>query len=71
MTAPKPSQLKVGGVRQRLSVPYFSSLEALRAFVREVFADESLTQEEGEFGTRLVVHGAVAATLPLPTAETR
>ncbi|CAM9674566.1 unnamed protein product, partial [Laminaria digitata] len=63
--------LKVGGVRQRLSVPYFSSAEALRAFVREVFSDASLTQEEGDFGTRLVVHGLVAATLPPPTASTR
>lgn len=66
-----PEQLKMGGVRQRLSVPYFSSAEALRAFVREVFSDASLTQEEGDFGTRLVVHGLVAATLPPPTAATR
>lgn len=57
-------QLKVGGVRQRLHVPYFSSADALRAFVREVFADDSLTQEKVEFGTRLIVHGAVAATFP-------
>ncbi|CAN0297105.1 unnamed protein product, partial [Ectocarpus fasciculatus] len=64
-------QLKVGGVRQRLSVPYFSSAEALRAFVREVFADDSIKQEEGEFGTRLVVRGAVAATLPPPSAADR
>lgn len=64
-------QLKVGGVRQRLSVPYFSSAEALRAFVREVFADDSIKQEEGDFGTRLVVHGAVAATLPPPSAKDR
>ncbi|CAN0042796.1 unnamed protein product, partial [Scytosiphon promiscuus] len=62
--------LKVGGVRQRLSVPYFASAEALRAFVREVFADDSIRQEEGEFGTRLVVHGAVAATLPPAGAAT-
>eukprot|EP00903_Cladosiphon_okamuranus_P022320 g20526.t1 len=63
--------LKVGGVRQRLSVPYFSSAEALRSFVREVFADDSIKQEEGDFGTRLVVHGAVAATLPPSGATTR
>ncbi|CBN76100.1 conserved unknown protein [Ectocarpus siliculosus] len=63
--------LKVGGIRQRLSVPYFSSAEALRAFVREVFADDSIKQEEGTFGTRLVVHGAVAATLPPPSAKDR
>ncbi|CAM9705828.1 unnamed protein product, partial [Ectocarpus sp. 12 AP-2014] len=63
--------LKVGGIRQRLSVPYFSSAEALRAFVREVFADDSIKQEQGAFGTRLVVHGAVAATLPPPSAKDR
>lgn len=61
----------MGGVRQRLSVPYFSSAEALRSFVREVFADDSIKQEEGDFGTRLVVHGAVAATLPPSGATTR
>lgn len=61
----------MGGVRQRLSVPYFSSAEALRSFVREVFADDSIKQEEGDFGTRLVVHGAVAATLPPPGATAR
>ncbi|CAN0263384.1 unnamed protein product [Pylaiella littoralis] len=62
--------LKVGGVRQRLSVPYFSTAEALRAFVREVFADESIKYEEGDFGARIVVHGAVAATLPPPSSAT-
>jgi len=64
-------QLKVGGVRQRLTVPYFSSAEALRSFVGEVFAEESIPQEEGDFGTRLVVHGAVAATLPRPASANR
>lgn len=61
----------MGGVRQRLTVPYFSSAEALRSFVGEVFADESVKQEEGEFGTRLVVYGAVAATLPRPGSADR
>lgn len=47
-----------------MTVPYFSSKDVLRDFVGEVFADESVAEEEGDFGTRFLVHGSVAATLP-------
>ncbi|CAM9757697.1 unnamed protein product, partial [Phaeothamnion confervicola] len=48
------SQLRVGGVRHRLGVPFYSSLGVLAAFIEEVYDDVELHLDEnggGSFGS--------------------
>ncbi|KAG5190345.1 cleavage and polyadenylation specificity factor subunit 3 [Tribonema minus] len=61
------TQLKVGGVRQSLRVPFYSSFDALRLYFAEVY-DDVVVEKTGEATGRMSVHGA-AVTVDYPPVQ--